>query len=152
VRAGGVTLLPSISGPGASALLLVAGSAAIVAAGRLLPAPGRTGAAMAAAAILVAVLCMPSALAVELAGHWQAGLKPSQSAYGAMVYMASVLFGQIAAALLVMGLFAVARLLARRMDRERRVTFDNLALLYHYATVQSLLGLALVHLFPRLVA
>ena len=69
-----------------------------------------------------------------------------------MVYMASVLFGQIAGALVAMGLLAAARLLARRTDRERRVTFDNLALLYHYAAVQSLIGLALIHLLPRLVA
>ena len=147
----GAPQLPSPGWPALSALLLVCGSAAVMAARRLLPSPGNLGTA-AAAAILVALLCMSGALAIELLGHWRTGLQPSDSAYGAMVYMASVLFGQVAAALVIMGLFTAARLLVRRLDREWRVTFDNLALLYHYAVFQSLFGLALVHGFPRLVA
>jgi cytochrome c oxidase subunit I+III len=34
----------------------------------------------------------------------------------------------------------------------RRVTFDNARLLLYYTVAQSLLGLALVHGFPRLVS
>jgi cytochrome c oxidase subunit I+III len=50
-----------------------------------------------------------------------------------------------------MGLFIVARLVAGRTDCERRNSFDHTALLAWYAAAQTLLGLALVHGFPRLV-
>jgi cytochrome c oxidase subunit I+III len=33
----------------------------------------------------------------------------------------------------------------------RRNVYDNLALLWHYGTAQGLLGLALIHGFPRMV-
>jgi cytochrome c oxidase subunit I+III len=52
----------------------------------------------------------------------------------------------------IMGGFAIARGLTGRLDRKRRVVFDNLGLLYHYTVGQSLLGLLLVHGFPRLAA
>ncbi len=53
--------------------------------------------------------------------------------------------------LMVMAGFVLARVLVGRLDRVRRVTFDNLALLWHYAVGQGLLGLLLLHGFPRLV-
>jgi cytochrome c oxidase subunit I+III len=65
--------------------------------------------------------------------------------------MGVVLFGQLAFAVVIMGGFVVARHFASRLDRERRVSFENMALLYYYTVAQSLLGLALVHGFPRLV-
>jgi cytochrome c oxidase subunit I+III len=68
-----------------------------------------------------------------------------------MVYMGIVLFGQLAFAVVIMGALVVARYFANRLDRERRVTFENMALLYYYTVAQSLLGLALIHGFPRLV-
>ncbi|HEX7062089.1 MAG TPA: hypothetical protein VF200_08965, partial [Woeseiaceae bacterium] len=79
-------------------------------------------------------------------------LRPAQNAYGASVYLGIVLFGQLAFADVILGGFVAARHIAGRLDRERRVTFDNLALLFHYTVAQSLVGLALLHGFPRLVA
>jgi cytochrome c oxidase subunit I+III len=101
--------------------------------------------------IAVGLACLAGALAIELAAHWRTGLAPSASAYGAMVYMGIVLFGQLAFAVVIMGALVVARHFANRLDRERRVTFENMALLYYYTVAQSLLGLALIHGFPRLV-
>jgi cytochrome c oxidase subunit I+III len=69
-----------------------------------------------------------------------------------MVYMGAVLQGQVAFAVLIMCLFAAARLAAGRLDAKRRVTFDNAALLYYYAAGQGLFGLLLLHGFPRLLA
>ena len=68
-----------------------------------------------------------------------------------MVYMASFLQLQLVLALVVMAAFAVARRLAGMLNRRRRVVFDNLSLLWHYTVAQGLLGLLLVHGFPRLV-
>jgi cytochrome c oxidase subunit I+III len=146
----GSPALPAMSWPAASTFLLLAGAAFIVAAGRLLPPAGKFGVAV-PLAIFLALACLAGSLAIEIAGHWRTGLSPSANAYGAMVYLGIVLFGQLAFTLAIMGLFTIARHAAGKLDRERRVTFDNLALLYHYTVVQSLLGLALIHGFPRLV-
>ena len=67
-----------------------------------------------------------------------------------MVYLGALLQLELVLPLLVMSGFTLARLFVGRLDRVRRVTFDNLALLWHYAVGQGLLGLLLVHGFPRL--
>jgi cytochrome c oxidase subunit I+III len=54
-------------------------------------------------------------------------------------------------ALVEMARFAIARRLASLLNRRRRVVFDNLALLWHYTVVQGLVGLLLVHGFPRIL-
>jgi cytochrome c oxidase subunit I+III len=97
--------------------------------------------------LAAALLC--AALAVELAGHWKAGVRPQVSSYAALVYLAAFLQLEVVAALVVMASFVLARLIARRLDDVRSVTFDNTALLWHYAAAQGLLGLLLVHGFPR---
>ena len=68
-----------------------------------------------------------------------------------MVYMAAFLQLQLTLALVVMAAFAVARSIAGRLNRRRRVVYDNLGLLWHYTVLQGLFGLLLVHGFPRLV-
>jgi cytochrome c oxidase subunit I+III len=140
---------PALGWPGASAALLILGSALTAVAGRTLPPPNARGLPT-PALIVLALLALLGALGVELLGHLRTGLSASESAYGAMVYLGVVLFGQLALAILIMGLFAVARHAAGRLDRARRATFDNLALLYYYTAAQSLFGLMLVHGFPRL--
>jgi cytochrome c oxidase subunit I+III len=49
-------------------------------------------------------------------------------------------------------LFVLARAMKGMVNSVRRVTFDNARLLFHYTAAQSLIGLALVHGFPRLVS
>jgi cytochrome c oxidase subunit I+III len=68
-----------------------------------------------------------------------------------MVYMTGVLNSQLALAVAVMGVFVLARLLVGRQDASRRVSFDNTALLAYYTVGQSLVGLLLIHGFPRVV-
>ncbi len=131
----------------AAAGLLILGAACVFAAGKTLPL-SRAGVAL----ILLALLALASALVVELAGHWRSGLRPDASAYAALVYLASVLQLQIVAAVVIIGLYTLARHAAGRVDHVRRVTFDTFALLAYYAAGQGLLGLLLVHGFPRVVA
>jgi cytochrome c oxidase subunit I+III len=92
------------------------------------------------------------ALGIDLIGHWRGGLRPATSGYGAMVYMAAFLQSQVVAVVAGMVLFVLARLMTGKLDRVRRVTFDNTSLLCHYAVGQGLLGLLLTHGFPRAVA
>src|SRR5690606_21428437 len=136
--------------PLASALLMIGGSAVMFIAGRLLPEPRHSN-WIATALLLLATVAMVGATALEIWGHRITGLDPTVNGYGAIVYMNAVLQGQIGFAVVMMALFAAVRLLARRLDRRRRVMFDNAALLYYYATAQGLFGLLLVHGFPRML-
>jgi cytochrome c oxidase subunit I+III len=145
----GVVALPALGWPLVSGALLLVGGSAMLAAGRALSA---RAAYRPIALMLIAVVAVAVSLAVEVLAHWQTGLRPAASGYGAMVYMASFLQLQLVLPIVAMAGFAIARRLARRLDAVHRVTFDNLALLYHGAVAQGLFGLVLVHGFPRLVA
>jgi heme/copper-type cytochrome/quinol oxidase subunit 3 len=82
----------------------------------------------------------------------QGHLSPSQSAYGAIVYAILCIDAFFAASAIVLAGLALARQAAGRLDRERRVSFDNARLFWHYSVAQALVGLAMVQLFPRLLA
>ena len=115
----------------------------------MLPIPGRREPAV-PPLIALAAGCLVAAFLAELWGHLSTGLRPAENSYGAMVYMASVLNFQLVFACFILAAFAIARYLTGRLDRERRVTYENAALLYYYAAAQMLFGLVLVHGFPRL--
>ncbi|UUP16744.1 cytochrome c oxidase subunit I [Nitratireductor thuwali] len=144
----GSPALPPPAWPASSLLLTVAGAAAIWLAGRLLPAPG-TRNAISPALNAAGALCLVAAIALEIIGHWGTGLRPTENAYGALVYMQSALSGQLAFAIFIMSGFAVARAATGKLDRVRRVSFDNCAVLYYYAALQLAVGLLLIHGFPR---
>ncbi|WP_265518669.1 cytochrome c oxidase subunit I [Nitratireductor luteus] len=144
----GSPALPPPAWPAASLLLTLAGTAAIWLAGRLLPAPG-TRNAVSPGLNAAGALCLVAAIALEILGHWGTGLRPTENAYGALVYMQSALSGQLAFAIFIMSGFAVARAVTGRLDRVRRVSFDNCAVLYYYAALQLVVGLLLIHGFPR---
>lgn len=143
--------LPGVVWPWTSAGLVLAGGVSLMAANSLLPEPGQRGVAAPLLFVLTAV-CLVAAVASNLWGHWQSGLRPTENAYGAMVYMAGVLDGQLAFALVMMLAVAAARCLAGRLDHIRRVSYENVALLFGYALLQMLFGLLLVHGFPRVMS
>jgi cytochrome c oxidase subunit I+III len=131
-----------------AAALLAASAVSIFVAGKVL---GRSRAAFAIFAVL-ALLALIAALATEFMGHWSTGLRPDASAYAALAYMASALQFEMVAAIVILGLFVLARCAADRLDAERRVTYESLALLTYYSVGQGLLGLLLIHGFPRAVS
>jgi cytochrome c oxidase subunit I+III len=148
VWAQGAPLLPPVEWPTMSAILMVAGVISFAGAGRVLPIPGSIDWRV-PVLIFGGAACLLGATAIEILGHWQSGLRPTASAYAAMVYMASALTGQLVFAVVIMTGFAIARYFTGRLDRERRVTFENTALLNYYTAGQGLLGLLIVHGFPR---
>jgi cytochrome c oxidase subunit I+III len=95
--------------------------------------------------------CLIAAVVLEPLAHWLAGLRPGASSYGAVVYMQTFVNGELVFAILILAGFAIARYFTGRLDRERRVSFDNGALLTYYAAAQILVGLVLIHGFPRMV-
>ncbi|MCD7058660.1 cytochrome c oxidase subunit I [Pelagibacterium xiamenense] len=141
---------PSLVFPVGSAAMFAGGSALMAWLGKRLPEPNvRTPGVP--AGLVIAALLLGGGVALEILGHMQTGLDPTASSYGAMVYMAPILTGQAAFAAIVMCLFAGARHLRGGMDKQRRVTFDNAALLYYYTAAQGVFGLVLIHGFPRLI-
>jgi cytochrome c oxidase subunit I+III len=143
--AGSAAPLPNAVG--AALLLLLAVGAMVVAARGL--AFTRLGFAV---LVCVSVAALVMALWLELSGHWAAGLRPNASGYAALVYLASALQLQIVAAIIVVACVVLARLVCGRLSHTRRVTFEALALLTYYAAGQGLLGLLIVHGFPRSVS
>jgi cytochrome c oxidase subunit I+III len=81
----------------------------------------------------------------------QSGLEPTQSSYGAVVYMVAALQSQYVLVLTIVAGYVLARSWRGMLGRTRRVTFDNAMLLWHYAVAQGMVGLLLVHAFPRIV-
>ena len=91
-------------------------------------------------------------LAIETLAHWRSGLRPDASGYAAMVYLAAALQLELVVALVVMSL------LYARSPRSpaasmacRRVSFDSFGPAVALQRGAGLLGLLLVHGFPRLV-
>ena len=104
-------------------------------------------------------LCLLTGSALLLAGivtdadaQIQTGLKGAESAYGAVVYMLVAYQGFHVAVLLIMTGYTLARSLLGMIGAERRVTFDNTMLFWHYTCAQGVVALLLVHLFPRVLA
>ncbi len=117
-------------------------------AGRLLPPSGqRSG--LVVVVLGLAALALMASFGLNIQAQWQTGLRPTDSAYGALVFMASVLDGQVVIAQLILFGVAMARMLCGRLDRVRRVGYENCTLLCYYTVGQMLLGLLLVHGFPR---
>jgi len=134
--------------PAAGAALLAASSILAWLAGRRLRA-GRLGWTRFGLPLGAALLL--AATGLELAAQWRTGLRPQDSAYAAAVYALAGLQGVLAVAVGFMSLFTAARAWAGRLAPDRRATFDNTALLWHYTVAQGLVAILAAHGFPRLV-
>jgi cytochrome c oxidase subunit I+III len=101
--------------------------------------------------IVLAILLMILSLGIMFYSQWQTGLRPAEHAYGAVVYLILAYQGLHVAVLLIMGCYTLARWAFGRLDPVRRATFDNTMLFWYYTVGQGLAGLAVIHLFPRLI-
>jgi cytochrome c oxidase subunit I+III len=102
--------------------------------------------------VTIGMVALAAGLATDAAGWWDRQFHPTADAHAALVAANAVLQAQIAGAVLIMGCFAVVRVLAGKIDRTRRVVMDNLALFWGYAIGQAAVGLLLTHGFPRVAA
>jgi heme/copper-type cytochrome/quinol oxidase subunit 3 len=135
--------LPEVGFPLITGVLLVLSSAVVGWANRGVTRSGDCR------ALWLAVVLILISFGCHLAG--QREVSPTESAYGAIVYAILSIDGFFIASAIVLALFALARRWAGRLDRERRVSFDNARLFWHYAVAQTLAGLLMVQGFPRLV-
>jgi cytochrome c oxidase subunit I+III len=100
--------------------------------------------------LAAAIVLFAAGLGADL--YAQRALSPSATGYGAIVALFVSLEGFYGVVAIVMALYSLAYYRAGRLDRVRRAVFDNTRLFWHYTVAQSLLGLALVQGFPRLVS
>jgi cytochrome c oxidase subunit I+III len=141
--------LPEARLPWMSAGLLAASSAMVTAGSRMLRSMDWRSALFVRLCLVLAPSLLIAGLACEVTAQLQTGLRPTQSAYAAAVFMVEALQGFYVATLTIMALFVLARALRGRLHAKRRATYDNTALLWHYTVVQGLAALALLHLVPR---
>jgi cytochrome c oxidase subunit I+III len=139
--------VPSALYPIASAALLLVSSGVVAYASRALK---KNAIRTVSAALIAAIPLAVAACALDAYAQVQSGLSASGSSYGAIVYTVVALQAFYLAVIVFMAIYTIARAHARLINRERRATFDNTMLLWHYTVSQGLLGLALVHGFPRL--
>ena len=148
--------LPDWRWPVAGASMLLAGSALLLAAkgraGRVSAQPGGWVKRLRPSALvlfmLLALLCLGAAFGLDLHGHQQAGLNPALNAWSASVSALLGWQGFHVAVLLVMGLFVCARQAAGKLLPNARESIDNTAVLWHYVTLQGLVGMAVIYLMP----
>ena len=139
--------LPPVPPVLASVALLAGGWALLEAADRSLSRDRALAASafLAGAAIAVGASCGVDALALR-----RAGLDPTSTAYAETVATIVALQAFFAVLVAAMAAYTVARAFAGKLDATRRATFDHTRLMARYAIAQGLVGLALVHGFPRL--
>lgn len=100
-------------------------------------------------AVLVATAAAIGSFALDLSSHLQAGLAPSDTAWGATVAALLAWQGFHAAVLLLMGGYLLVRSLAGALRADARASLDNCALMWHYVTVQGLVAMGLVRWLPQ---
>jgi cytochrome c oxidase subunit I+III len=141
--------LPGLLWLTASALFYVASSALMALCSRWLAVGGRAGPWGALRlALAAAIVLMILGFGAHLYAFWASGLRPADSGYAAIVYSFVALQGQFAAAVVIMGLFTLAKSFAAMVDAVRRQTFDNTMLMWHYTVAQGLVALVIVQFFP----
>jgi cytochrome c oxidase subunit I+III len=142
--------LPAVAWALASAILLLASGGCVAYISRRL----KSGAAYrhwpVAFAISVGIVLLAASLGLDFYGQWMTGLRPHETAYGAVVYTIVGLQGQFVVVVAAMGFYTIARSRSGLLNAQRRATFDNTMLLWYYTVAQGLIGLALAHSFPRL--
>ena len=140
------TAIPETGWLAISVALWVLGSIAVALAGRFLrqerPAAMR-------GMLLLGMLVIGVAAALDLWPHWRLGVRPAEHSYGAIVYtlLSWQVFHVVVTGLMV--LYTAARSWCGLLNSKRRVTFDNMMLFWHYTVGQGIAAQLLLHLFPR---
>jgi cytochrome c oxidase subunit I+III len=101
--------------------------------------------------IAASVVVMVAAIGADAYGQWQSGARPQAHAYGAVVYAALAYQAFHVAVLLLMSAYTLARLWAGLLNEQRRATFENTRIFWHYMAGQGIVGLLALHALPRLL-
>jgi cytochrome c oxidase subunit I+III len=143
--------LPKLAWPLTSSALLIASCACVAWVSRRLTSGKASLKLPLGTALGIGSVLLIAATVVELLGQQRAGLSPTESAYGAMVYTLFSLQAFYVGIVAIMGIYTIARTWSGLLNGVRRSTFDNTMLMWYYTIAQGLIATALVHSFPRLV-
>ncbi|NML61610.1 cytochrome c oxidase subunit I [Massilia sp. RP-1-19] len=137
--------LPDPVWPLLSCGLLVAGSALIALSKRFIgswPMP---------LLVLVALACVAAAFGFDLNGYRLAGLDPKEHAWSAAIAAIVSYQGLHVVVLALSGLFLAARGWCGYVGHASRATIDNVALMWHYTTLQGIAAAAAIHFVPMVM-
>mgnify|MGYP001195942857 CR=1 FL=1 len=143
--------LPTLSWPSVSAVFLFLSALLFFLAQKSLAPPGQKNQSLTPVFIFLGACALIAAVICEIVAQWQLGVRPTDTSYAAMVYMACVLNGQLVFAVLIMALFVIARHFTGKLDSVRFASLENTCLLAWYTVGQALVGLLLIHGFPRII-
>ena len=101
--------------------------------------------------VLLALGCSAASFLLDLRGHQFAGLDPAASAWGAAIGALLSYQGLHVAVLALAGPYLALRAWRGHLGERSRATLDNVALLWHYTTLQGIAGMVLVHGLPALM-
>jgi cytochrome c oxidase subunit I+III len=101
-------------------------------------------------AMLIATLLMWAAFALNVHVLLSTDVRPDMHAYGAVIFTMLAWQGLHVFLLTSMAGYTLARSWAGLLDRERRNTFDNTRVMWHYSVAQALVALAVMHA-PRVL-
>ena len=101
------------------------------------------------AAFALAIVTLWFAFGASLHALWATNLRPGLHGFAAVSYTVVAWQGLHAVLLTMMGGYTLARMWARRLDAQRRNTFDNTRILWMYCAAQGLIALGVLHA-PRL--
>lgn len=104
------------------------------------------------ARVAVALVCAGGSFALDLLGHWRAGLDADATAWGATVATLLAYQGLHMVILLAMGGFVLARSWAGLLQPAARSALDNTLPMGCCVAAQGILGTLAVQLAPRLAA
>ena len=137
--------MPDWRWPLASAVLLVAGSAAMTVAQLAVDKRQRW---LVALWVGIGMLCLAAAFGLELRGHALAPLRPVANAWSATVAALLSWQGFHVLVLWLMGAYVVARRASGKLLPDARASLDNTVVLWHYVTLQGLAGMGVIYLMP----
>jgi cytochrome c oxidase subunit I+III len=105
-----------------------------------------------AATLLVAagVAAVSGAAGFDALTVWNAGIRPQTDAHGALVFAFLSWQGVFVAIVAMMALYALARLAAGLLARDRPMTIESIALFLAYSGAQGAIGLLVTRGFPAL--
>jgi cytochrome c oxidase subunit I+III len=103
-------------------------------------------------ALALGVVLLAAGLVADGWAIWRGPIQPTVHVYGAAAWGLYVWQAFHVLVGLLMGGYTLARSLAGMLDGDRRLTMDNTWLFWLYTVGQGVVGLALLHFFPRLLA
>ncbi len=101
--------------------------------------------------VLAALACALAAFGVDLHGLDEARLAPTASGWGAAVAALAAYQGLHIAILVLLAPYLALRAWRGLLDGRSRATLDNIALIWHYTTLQGITWLATVRVVPLLM-